>query len=99
MKKTAFIRLALITATLAGCNRPLYTQAPPEADMYQGEPPDSTNSCPVDLYDLPPDYYNWYYSFRPFLNFYIRPGIEGFYRYRIAVSRHGFGHTFTKVGS
>jgi hypothetical protein len=81
MKKTTCIRLVLITAALAGCDRPLYQQGPDypgtnasgSYDPYSpgpydrpaGEEPDSNNSCPLVGSQLPPDYYLWYSGLRP----------------------------------
>lgn len=98
MKKTACIHLVLITAALASCNRPLYQQEPPR--YYQqdttGEIVDSTNSCPMgaDETDLPPDYYTWFYGFRPYGLFYNDPFyIQRYYHYRYpaTIIRAGFG--------
>lgn len=88
MKKTPYIRLVLITAALASCNRPLYQQAVPPPDDA-----DTTQACPIGLSDLPPDYYNWYYGFRPYGNYYYDPfRLDGFYIYRIGLVRGGFGY-------
>lgn len=94
MKKTNCIKLVLITAALAGCDRPLYQQR----EYYEGDPPDSSNSCPMELSDLPPDYYTWYSGLQPF-NYYYGDGFNlggyYFYRYHATVVRAGFG----RVGS
>ncbi len=43
---------------------------------------DSTNSCPVESSELPPDYYDWYNGMGPFGSFTIDFNINGFYAYR-----------------
>ncbi|MBS1663694.1 MAG: hypothetical protein JST68_21805 [Bacteroidetes bacterium] len=89
MKKTACIQLVLITAALAACNKPLYQQDPV---YYEGDAPDSTNSCPIAdpyLYAYQPDYFNWISAFR-------------YYPYRSPhpiIVRAGFGHRPAKAGS
>ena len=98
MKKTTCIRLVLITAALAACNRHLYQQDPPEyqQDVPQAETSDSTNSCPLTSDDLPPDYYTWFYGFQPYGMYYEDPYyLEGYYYYHEhrAIIRHGFGRT------
>jgi hypothetical protein len=103
MKKTACIKLVLITAALASCNKPMYQQEyfsdPP---YYPGDPPDSTNSCPVEYSQLPPDYYIWLNGFRPYGGFYVDPGINVYYNFyyrtyhRPGITRAGFG---TKIGT
>ena len=94
MKKTTCIKLVLITAALAACNRPMYQQEyySPGYD-YPGDPPDSTNACPIEYSQLPPDYYNWLYGFRPFGGFYIDPYINAYYVHprHGHVVRSGFG--------
>jgi hypothetical protein len=98
MKKTKYIQLVLITAALAGCDRPLYQQAPTYAGPYDrvapGDVPDSTNSCPLENSQLPPDYYLWYQGLQPFDFYYGQPfRLFGFYSYRFPalVVRAGFG--------
>jgi hypothetical protein len=100
MKKTVCIQLVLITAALAACNRPLYQQAPYGQDAYDVDPysypadaPDSTNACPIESADLPPDYYTWLACFRPYGTITVQPDIYGFYyhRYHRAIIRSGFG--------
>ena|ERR1700722_8088210 len=114
MKKTNCIQLVLITAALAGCDRPLYQQGPDyQGSYYPGSPsesphyatgnePDSTNSCPLVQSQLPPDYYLWYSGLRPF-DFYYGDGfsLEGYYAYRYpaTIVRAGFGHAgYAKTG-
>ena len=102
MKKTACIHLVLITAALAACNRPMYQQeyyTPPA--YYPGDPADSTNSCPIEYSDLPPDYYTWLYGIRPYGSYYIDPSINFYYvhRYRATVLRSGFGGKIQAVGA
>ncbi|GGB10646.1 hypothetical protein [Puia dinghuensis] len=84
MKKTSCIKLVLITAALAACNKPIYQQGSYLPDYYPSDPPDSTNSCPIDypqlLPDFSPDYYTWLYGFRPY-----------HHHHRAGVSRAGFG--------
>lgn len=88
MKKTPYIRLVLITAALAACNRPLYQQATPPPDDV-----DTTQACPIETSYLPPDYYIWYYGFRPYGNYYYDPfWLDNFYFYRSGRSRGGFGY-------
>ena len=100
MKKTTYIQLVLITAALAGCDRPLYQhQQGPEA----GDRPDSSNSCPLVQSVLPPDYYIWYSGLRPF-EYYYGDGfnLDGYYAYRypLKVVRAGFGRTGNaRIGS
>lgn len=103
MKKTKCIQLVLITAALAGCDRPLYQQAPTYAGPYYpmdgaaagvGGVPDSTNSCPLDQSTLPPDYYLWNSGLQPFDFYYDGPfRLFGYYAYRFPalVVRAGFG--------
>jgi hypothetical protein len=106
MKKTNCIQLVLITAALAGCDRPLYQQGPYSSDPYsspRGDEPDSTNSCPLVQSQLPPDYYLWYSGLRPF-DFYYGDGfsLEGYYAYRYpaTIVRAGFGHVgYGKTGT
>ena len=98
MKKTTCIQLVLITAALAGCDRPLYQQG----SDYPNQP-DSSNSCPVQQSQLPPDYYLWYYGLQPF-GFYFDFGfsLEGYYAYRYSATivRAGFGRSgYAKFGS
>jgi hypothetical protein len=106
MKKTTCIRLVLITAALAGCDRPLYQQGTPtppdSSDPYSSNPynpgvsdePDSTNSCPLVDSQLPPDYYLWYSGLRPW-DFYYGDwfNLDGYYAYRYpaTIVRAGFG--------
>jgi hypothetical protein len=89
MKKTKCIQLVLITAALAGCDRPLYQQGPAHAGPYDGpyvqdpnaqrpydpavDRPDSSNSCPLDQSALPPDYYLWQSGLQPFDFYYDGP--------------------------
>jgi len=90
MKKSTTIHLVLITAALAACNRPMYQQE----YYYPGDLPDSTNSCPIECTNLPFDYYNWMYSFRPYGSYYVDPiNINIYYQrhYRTTVLRSGFG--------
>lgn len=94
MKKTNYIRLVLITAALASCNRYFNLPESPEyQEVYpQTEVPDSTNSCPLAPDNLPPDYYTWYYGFQPYGVYFDDPFyLEGYYNYRIHVIRSGFG--------
>src|ERR1700743_473550 len=99
MKKTPYIQLVLITAVLAGCSRPLYQQDTPDY-YYQdpmGDEPDSTNSCPLGQYDVPPDYYTWDAGFRPYgasSNGGAPFGVFNYYSYRFSATiiRAGFGH-------
>src|SRR5580704_3778916 len=106
MKKTNCIQLVLITAALAGCDRPLYQQGPGYPGSYDSEPhdpePDSTNSCPLVQSQLPPDYYLWYSGLRPW-DFYFGDGfnLEGYYAYRYpaTIVRAGFGNIgYGKIG-
>jgi hypothetical protein len=101
MKKTVYIQLVLITAALANCSKPLYQQAPPpEQSLFPGNEPDSTNSCPLYLSDLPPDYYNWYYGFRPYGSYYYNPYWSGgFFTFRSGITRSGFGKSQGTVHS
>jgi hypothetical protein len=88
MKKSNAINLVLITAAMAACNRPLYQQRPDGYDDpgYSTDAPadaaDSTNSCPVESSDLPPDYYDWYNGAGAFGSFTVNFNINGFYAYR-----------------
>jgi hypothetical protein len=88
MKKTNAINLVLITAAMAACNRPLYQQRPDGYDdpSYSTGAPadaaDSTNSCPVESSDLPPDYYDWYNGAGAFGSFTVNFNINGSYTYR-----------------
>ena len=88
MKKTNAINLVLITAAMAACNRPLYQQRPDGYDdpgYSTGLPADvadSTNSCPVESSELPPDYYDWYNGAGAFGSFTVNFNINGFYAYR-----------------
>jgi len=107
MKKTKCIQLVLITAALAGCDRPLYQQGPyyPGANdpgpyssspsYSMGDEPDSSNSCPLVESQLPPDYYLWYSGLRPW-DFYFGDGfsLDGYYafRYPATIVRAGFGN-------
>jgi hypothetical protein len=94
MKKSTTIHLVLITAALAACNRPMYQQEYYSPGYYPGDLPDSTNSCPIEGSDLPFDYYNWMYSFRPYGSYYVDPiNINIYYQrhYRGTVWRSGFG--------
>jgi hypothetical protein len=138
MKKTNCIQLVLITAALAGCERPQYQQAPYYSGPYDrgsssqspyypmggvaggaapggvaggagtggmaggvvagGEPmggmADSTNACPLEQSQLPPDYYLWYQGLQPFDFYYGEPfRLFGYYAYRFPalVVRAGFG--------
>ena len=102
MKKTTCIHLVLITAALAACNKPMYQQeyyTPP--GYYPGDLPDSTNSCPIEYSQFPPDYYNWMYGFRPYGGLYVDPDINFYYqyRYRATVHRSGFGGKIYGVGA
>jgi len=91
MKKTRVIQLILITAALASCNRPLYQQDSRQ-DFLTGELPDSTNACPMTPDNLPPDYYAWYYSFRPYGSFFGDPyWINGYYSFFVYGSRRRGG--------
>jgi hypothetical protein len=103
MKKTACIKLVLITAALAACNRPMYQQEYPDPVYYTGDLPDSTNSCPIEYSDFPPDYYYWMYGFRPYGGFYFEPNINlnWYYRhqYRQTVLKAGFGTKISTVGA
>lgn len=109
MKKTNCIQLVLITAALAGCDKPLYQQGPeytgpvypPNGSAAYGSPPygdpaDSTNSCPLAQSQLPPDYYVWYDGFQPF-DFYYGNWYSWnayyAYRYPATIVRAGFGRT------
>ena len=100
MKKTTCIQLVLITAALAACNRPMYQQEYYPSG-YPGDLPDSTNSCPIEYSQLPPDYYNWLYGFRPYGSVYVDPYINAYYlhRYRETVVRAGFGGRIHAVSS
>jgi hypothetical protein len=113
MKKTTCIQLVLITAALAGCERPLYQQGPDYPGTYGPGPysqrlyfpdqPDSSNSCPMGQSTLPPDYYLWYSGLWP-NNLYFGYGfnLDGYYAYRYptTVIRAGFGRTgFSRIGS
>jgi hypothetical protein len=101
MKKTTCIQLVLITAALAGCDRPFYQQGYPTpyyppAGAYESEPtqPDSTNSCPLAESQLPPDYYLWYAGLRPWDFYYGNLfNLNGYYAYRhpATIVRAGFG--------
>ena len=103
MKKSTTIHLVLITAFLAACNKPMYQQEYYTPGYYPGNEPDSTNSCPIEGSDLPPDYYNWIYGFRPYGNFYFDPtlSINIYYQrhYRETVLRSGFGGKITGISS
>jgi|SRR5579871_3139887 len=103
MKKTTCIHLVLITAALAACNRPMYQQEYYSPEYYPGDLPDSTNACPIGYSQLPPDYYNWLYSFRPYGSYYVDPSIniDLYYghRYRETVVRAGFGGKTTAISS
>jgi hypothetical protein len=100
MKKTTCIQLVLITAALAGCDRPLYQQGSDYPGVYdpgpyyRGDEPDSSNSCPLQQFQLPPDYYLWYSGLRPF-EFYYGGSLEGYYAYRYpaTIVRAGFGRS------
>jgi hypothetical protein len=102
MKKSTCIQLVLITAALAACNRPLYQQRDCDSTYYAaGDLPDSTNSCPIGQSVMPPDYYYWLYSFRPYGTITVEPEIAGYYAYRplIRITRAGFGVYGTKAGA
>ncbi|HLZ87896.1 MAG TPA: hypothetical protein VKQ52_11665 [Puia sp.] len=101
MKKTACIQLVLITAALAACNRPMYQQEYYSPAYYPGDLPDSTNSCPIDYSPFPPDYYNWWYGFRPYGTVYVDPYVNVYYRHRHreTVRRSGFGGKISAVSS
>jgi hypothetical protein len=102
MKKSTCIQLVLITAALAACNKPMYQQQDYDPGYYEaGDPPDSTNSCPIELSAMPPDYYNWLYCFRPYGTITLEPNIIGFYAYQPLrhVTRAGFGVYGAKVGT
>jgi hypothetical protein len=86
MKKTGCIRLVLITAALAACNRPMYQQEYYTPGYYPDDLPDSTNSCPIEYSNLPLDYYNWMYGFR-------------FYPYPMQAHRGGFGGKIHAAGA
>jgi hypothetical protein len=43
---------------------------------------DSTNSCPVESSELPPDYYDWYNGMGAFGSFTVDFNLNGFYAYR-----------------
>jgi hypothetical protein len=43
---------------------------------------DSTNSCPVESSELPPDYYDWYNGTGAFGSFTVNFNINGYYAYR-----------------
>jgi hypothetical protein len=91
MKKTTCIQLVLITAALASCDRPMYQRG---SYVETEDLPDSTNSCPLVQYDLPPDYYIWYAGLQPDY-FYFGDGFSlgGYYGYRYpaTIARAGFG--------
>lgn len=92
MKKTNCIQLVLITAALAGCDRPFFPQGP----YYDPrDEPDSTNACPMIQSDLPPDYYLWYSGLQPddFFNDWV--DLWGYYTYHYpaTIIRAGFGRT------
>jgi hypothetical protein len=114
MKKTTCIQLVLITAALAGCDRPLYQQRPDYPGAYDpgpyssnpyssmGDQPDSSNSCPLVQSQLPPDYYIWYSGLQPY-DFYYGDGFSlgsyYAYRYPATIVRAGFGQIgYGKVG-
>jgi hypothetical protein len=103
MKKTACIQLVLITAALAACNRPMYQQEYYTPGYYPGDPPDSTNACPIEYSQFPPDYYNWVYGFRPYGSFYFDPSVNiNFYyyrHYRETVHRSGFGAKIATISA
>ncbi len=103
MKKSLCIQLVLITAALAACNRPMYQQAPYDVDpyAYPGDAPDSSNACPIESADLPPDYYTWLSCFRPYGTVTVDPDIYGFYyhRYHGTIIRAGFGGFGSRGGS
>jgi hypothetical protein len=100
MKKTTCIQLVLITAALAGCDRPLYQQGSDYPGAYNPGPyyredePDSSNSCPLVQSQLPPDYYLWYSGLQPY-DFYYGDwfSLDGYYAYRYpaTIIREGFG--------
>src|ERR1700677_4580228 len=95
MKKTTCIQLVLITAALAGCDRPLYQQGSDYPGSYDpGSGADSSNSCPLVQSQLPPDYYLWYSGLQPY-EFYYGDGfsLNGYYAYRYpaTIIREGFG--------
>jgi hypothetical protein len=112
MKKTKCIQLVLITAALAGCDRPLYQQGsdypvsnPPLSgppgnprNLPAGDEPDSTNSCPLVDSQLPPDYYLWYSGLRPG-DYYFGDwfNLDGYYAYRYPATIVRAG--FGKIGS
>jgi len=58
MKKTKCIQLVLITAALAGCDRPLYQQGPdyPVSRIPNSDPPASGTSGSYDPYSPNPSY-------------------------------------------
>jgi hypothetical protein len=90
MKKTPFIRMVLITAALASCNRPMYQQQ--QQYMPEYEPADSTNaspeSCPIAWDDLPPDFYIWNYSFRSYGMFFGGSYPQDLYYSVVRAHRH-----------
>ncbi len=93
MKKTRVIQLVLLTAALASCNRPLYQQSSRQ-DPREGDQPDSTNACPMTPDNLPPDYYAWYYSFRPYGIYSGDPyWINGYYSFFVYRPRRRAGAT------
>lgn len=97
MKKTPFIRLVLITAALASCNRPMYQQQ--QQNMPEYESADSTNvspeSCPITWDDLPPDFYIWNYSFRPYGFFFGGPYQSDLYYSVVLAHRHHGNYPLT----
>jgi len=105
MKKTAVVHLVLITAALAACNKPMYQQEYYTQGYYAGDPPDSTNSCPVEYDGYPPDYCNWFHGFRPYGSYYVDLNIIMAHRRALAglrrspVHRSGFGGRMHATGA
>lgn len=89
-----------------GAWSPRSAAAGPVAGLTAGpDAADSTNSCPVESSDLPPDYYDWYNGAGVFGSFTVDFNINGFYAYRnppaplarVNPFRSFFGRTFGNI--
>jgi hypothetical protein len=72
-----------------GYDDPGYSTGAPAGPLTAGpdsrapaDAADSTNSCPVESSELPPDYYDWYNGAGAFGSFTVNFNINGFYAYR-----------------
>ena len=72
-----------------GYDDPGYSTGAPAGPLTAGpgagltaDAADSTNSCPVESSELPPDYYDWYNGMGAFGSFTVDFNINGFYAYR-----------------